>query len=251
MAAALVITSPTRSPTPPPPSLVILVGLPGSGKSTFCQKLNPSVWTVINQDTLKSRKACERAASVALSQGNRVVIDRTNASPTQRSTWVELNRALWPRERFEKPVVWCIEFVVPKAVCISRCEGRKNHATVAPKDAAKIVGCVSKEMRPPNAGYEGFARVVHVHEFDGSHSTETIDVIRVLNDASYVEEPQVRLTCASENFSNKGELCENCGNLPFADQKEEEAAAKFALIGDQHLSSRGAADRDVTNSSPH
>jgi predicted ABC-type ATPase len=44
--------------------MLVLVGLPGSGKSTFAMKLAATKpeWKRVNQDDLGSRRACEHAA---------------------------------------------------------------------------------------------------------------------------------------------------------------------------------------------
>eukprot|EP00435_Cladocopium_sp_Y103_P017985 s2210_g4.t1 len=65
---------------PDPPLLVVLVGLPGCGKTSFAQRLGPifggdskmsptSPWRRVCQDLLRSKEACVRAASSCLDQG--------------------------------------------------------------------------------------------------------------------------------------------------------------------------------------
>eukprot|EP00532_Pseudo-nitzschia_australis_P011584 CAMPEP_0168235872 /NCGR_PEP_ID=MMETSP0140_2-20121125/19172_1 /TAXON_ID=44445 /ORGANISM="Pseudo-nitzschia australis, Strain 10249 10 AB" /LENGTH=310 /DNA_ID=CAMNT_0008169043 /DNA_START=241 /DNA_END=1173 /DNA_ORIENTATION=- len=81
------------------PFMILLVGLPGSGKSTFAQSLVASVpekFCRINQDELKSRPKCERklkqVLSVSPSQQQRLcpIIDRCNFDAQQRATWYRL-----------------------------------------------------------------------------------------------------------------------------------------------------------------
>src|SRR5271165_997988 len=71
--------------------VIVLVGLPGSGKSTLCSG-ELSGYTRINQDELGSRSRCIEVASDALESQNSVVIDRTNIDTNQRATWVNLAR---------------------------------------------------------------------------------------------------------------------------------------------------------------
>lgn len=55
--------------------MVLFVGSPGSGKSTFYSKhLKPLGYIRINQDTLKTREKCFKIAEENLSQGKSVVI---------------------------------------------------------------------------------------------------------------------------------------------------------------------------------
>ena len=89
------------------PFMVLLVGLPGSGKSTFAQSLvasMPNKFCRINQDELKTRTKCERRLKQVLSvspssppeseskQQQRLcpIIDRCNFDTMQRSTWYRL-----------------------------------------------------------------------------------------------------------------------------------------------------------------
>eukprot|EP01099_Mayorella_cantabrigiensis_P006174 TRINITY_DN5109_c0_g1_i1.p1 TRINITY_DN5109_c0_g1~~TRINITY_DN5109_c0_g1_i1.p1 ORF type:complete len:215 (+),score=64.54 TRINITY_DN5109_c0_g1_i1:38-646(+) len=75
-----------------PQKVIILVGLPGSGKSTLAHKLAAtSLFNRVNQDDLKTRKACEAAVNMALKKGQSVVVDRCNFDIRQRHTWIKLS----------------------------------------------------------------------------------------------------------------------------------------------------------------
>ncbi|KAL6764604.1 hypothetical protein V8C86DRAFT_2473181, partial [Haematococcus lacustris] len=71
--------------------VLVLVGVPGSGKSTIAQELREAGWVVVNQDVLGSRRSCEAAFDEALQAGRNVVVDRCNFDEAQRSTWVQLS----------------------------------------------------------------------------------------------------------------------------------------------------------------
>jgi hypothetical protein len=78
-------TTSSRSSGPSPPQVVLLlVGVPGSGKSTFCKGLEQQSclpWVRVNQDSIKkgkgkAREACIKLARKSLQEGKWVVVDR-------------------------------------------------------------------------------------------------------------------------------------------------------------------------------
>ncbi|KAL5017466.1 hypothetical protein ScPMuIL_007055 [Solemya velum] len=73
------------------PEMVIMVGFPASGKSSFCrQYLEPKNYTIVNRDTLKTMDKCAKAAAETLKSGKSVVIDNTNPSTTARSDFIQV-----------------------------------------------------------------------------------------------------------------------------------------------------------------
>ena len=140
-----------RAPPPttpsPPQRLLILVGLPGSGKSTAAATLESRGWVRINQDTLGSRPACEAAASAALAAGRSVVVDRVNFDVRQRGTWVALARST-------RVPVAALELRLPIEVCVARAMARTDHPTIAPPEAAAVVARLAADYVPPNARAE-------------------------------------------------------------------------------------------------
>lgn len=87
--------------------MVIMVGRPASGKSTFVEKyFVPHNYTrvnrvstlalatlIISQDTLKTPAKCKAVAKEALNEGLSVVIDNTNGSAATRAEYIALARA--------------------------------------------------------------------------------------------------------------------------------------------------------------
>ncbi|KAF3281245.1 hypothetical protein TWF970_002407 [Orbilia oligospora] len=71
-----------------PLEVVVLCGRPGSGKSTLTRKyLVPLGYERINQDILKTKDKCIKAAQGFLKEGESVVIDATNSSRDTRAVW--------------------------------------------------------------------------------------------------------------------------------------------------------------------
>lgn len=103
--------------------MIILVGLPGSGKSTFCQKYYPN-HIRISQDDLGSKDKCIQKCLDALEANKNVIIDRVNFNAKQRSTWIELGL----QNNCES--INCIVLEVMEEECIARVIERKNHPTI-------------------------------------------------------------------------------------------------------------------------
>ncbi|KAA1478773.1 PNK3P-domain-containing protein [Dentipellis sp. KUC8613] len=74
-----------------PPGVILFVGLPCLGKTTFYRKhFAPAGYVHINQDTLKSRSKCIQTAEEALAQGKSCVIDNTNRDQQTRKYYLDL-----------------------------------------------------------------------------------------------------------------------------------------------------------------
>lgn len=71
--------------------LVVCVGYPASGKSSFVKKnLVEKGYVYVNQDTLKTRDRCVRAVKEALAAKKSVVVDNTNPEASTRALYLRL-----------------------------------------------------------------------------------------------------------------------------------------------------------------
>uniref|UniRef100_A0AC35UIN9 Bifunctional polynucleotide phosphatase/kinase n=1 Tax=Rhabditophanes sp. KR3021 TaxID=114890 RepID=A0AC35UIN9_9BILA len=71
--------------------MVILVGLPASGKSSLAQEWEAKHdYGVINRDTLGTQEKCLKIANQMIEQGKSVVIDNTNMDPASRKKYIDL-----------------------------------------------------------------------------------------------------------------------------------------------------------------
>lgn len=76
------------------PEVVVAVGFPGAGKSTFLQEhLVSAGYVHVNRDTLGSWQRCVAACEAALRQRKRVVIDNTNPDPASRARYIQCAQA--------------------------------------------------------------------------------------------------------------------------------------------------------------
>jgi predicted kinase len=68
--------------------LLILSGLPGSGKSTIATQLEKNGWIRVNQDDLGSSDECKKALEKALKHKRSAILDRCNAHSKDRKMWI-------------------------------------------------------------------------------------------------------------------------------------------------------------------
>ena len=145
----------------PRPECVVLVGLPGAGKTTFYRQRYPS-YEHISKDALpnvRNKQARQDAAlRAALAAGRSVIVDNTHVSAAERAAVVTI-----ARESGARVIGYYIEATPREAV--ARNEGRTGRARV-PKVA--IFTC-AKRLVPP-AIEEGF---------------DELHTLRVLEDGSF------------------------------------------------------------------
>jgi predicted kinase len=129
------------------PECVVLIGLPGSGKTTFYRQRYPA-HDHISKDTLPngSNKQARQDAALrrAFAAGRSVIVDNTNVSPAERAAVIAIAREFGARV-----VGYYIEAATREAV--ARNEGRTGRAKV-PKVA---IFTAAKRLVPPSAA-EGF-----------------------------------------------------------------------------------------------
>jgi predicted kinase len=158
----LPMRTPIRTSTPPPtpdsteptaagPELVVMVGLQGSGKSTWVRRHLAGTHTVVSKDhwpNARHREARQRRLVAGLlDAGASVVVDNTNPSLEDRAALIAAAQRAGARVR----AVWVD---TPVEVCIERNGDREGRARVP------LVGLLDTRGRlvPPTPD-EGFDRI--------------------------------------------------------------------------------------------
>ena len=71
--------------------MVLMIGIPGSGKSTFCDEKFPG-WRVISRDILRTRHSEEQLLADTTASRLPCVIDNTNVSRAERAKFIAAGR---------------------------------------------------------------------------------------------------------------------------------------------------------------
>lgn len=145
------------------PTMVVLVGLPGSGKSTFSTALESLGWVHINQDALGSAAACKKALEKAVKHGRNVVLDRCNVHAKERKMWITDAKSYCSEG--QKYNFQALFMDTPIDVCKERAGARKGHATLDPEKAAEVIDDFAKNLVAPET-FEGWSKVFHVTNSD-------------------------------------------------------------------------------------
>ncbi|VDM43567.1 unnamed protein product [Toxocara canis] len=78
----------------PKQEVVVLVGYPGCGKSTFANKMaKEHGYGVVNRDTMKTWQKCVQNAKIYLQKGQSVIVDNTNGDVETRKRYCDLAKS--------------------------------------------------------------------------------------------------------------------------------------------------------------
>ena len=135
------------------PVMVIMMGLQGSGKSTFCAAHYPE-YTRINLDTLRTRKKEQDALLLALNRKENIIIDNTNPTKDDRKKYIQAGRA----QKYK--IIGC--FMQSR---LQDCIERNNARTGKEKIPEIAITCTSDKLELPSYA-EGFDELYYVEITD-------------------------------------------------------------------------------------
>lgn len=122
--------------------LLLLIGPPGSGKTTYCEKfLIPSGYTHVSQDNHKgNREAVYKEFMQALNEGkDKIVIDRMNFNVKQRERWIIPARNLGYK-------IIGLDFVVSN-IFRERAKARTDHQTLKAEKVDEVTDIYIKNYQ--------------------------------------------------------------------------------------------------------
>jgi len=141
--------------------LIIFVGPPGGGKSTF-YKSYLSDYVHVNNDTLKTKQKCIKTAEEAMTAGKSVVIDNTNPDADTRKTYIELaKKHNYPSRCFLFDVTKDMAFHLNE---LRKANNQRKHSSNSVADV--IIHTWFKRLQKPTKA-EGFTEVEVIEPIAG------------------------------------------------------------------------------------
>jgi bifunctional polynucleotide phosphatase/kinase len=137
--------------------LVINVGYPGSGKSTYTKQFEKYGWVVANQDTCKTLAKCIKLCKETLLNKKNIVIDNTNADIKTREKYIEIAKSI-----NKNIYITCLHFTTPMEISQHNNKYRNYISNNLVKRIPDLVYYVyRKKFVEPNID-EGFNKIINI-----------------------------------------------------------------------------------------
>ncbi len=119
------------------PHLIVLVGLPGSGKSTVCREIYPDYFR-ISQDE-QGKDGHKKVFMQALNENKNIIVDRCGFNIEQRQRYIRQAK----QKGYRTLILW---LKVPPEECILRIKNREEHPNLT-KDNPELENVVNNFFR--------------------------------------------------------------------------------------------------------
>ncbi len=167
------------------PKIIMCVGYPASGKSTFCQQLIDAYGdnvVRINQDDY-GRSICYDIFNDNIHNKKTILIDFCNLTKEKRDEWNKLS--------FEAKT-WCIFFDIEITECLYRITRRQNHATSGCGE--KILASVKNKLEIPSLSEsKAYDKLYHIKsEDDATNLLSKFGIECIPKETSFVKFPRTK-----------------------------------------------------------
>jgi len=160
------------------PKYILLMGLPGSGKSSIAAHLeqatkgNQKPWMWMSQDVLSHRVTVQKvgqiSAEVARGQVGGIIVDCTNVTSKHRSEWLKVMHQPPAKDTV------LVYFRRPADICARRVACRVNHPSIPFGRGERIVHGFASQLEPPTQEETKLFGSIHVID----SSQDAIDLLR-------------------------------------------------------------------------
>lgn len=131
-------------------TMAILIGIQGSGKSTFCKTMLSDEYVRINLDTLKTRNREQQLLKDCISTDQNVVIDNTNPTKADRARYIAV-----AKENGYRVIGYFMQSKLQE--CIARNNLREGKEKIPPT----AIAATSNKIELPSAA-EGYDELYFV-----------------------------------------------------------------------------------------
>ena len=135
--------------------IILMIGYQGSGKSFISNLIkNKYGYTIINQDTLKSKEKCKKITKENMMLSNSIIIDKTNSNKIKRKEWITLANQYNYSVR---------AIIMTTSRELSKHNNYYRHLTTGTKIVPEIAYKIfNSEYEPPELS-EGFTEIIKNH----------------------------------------------------------------------------------------